>query len=299
MPDMVNADSAVSLARTRGRLYPWYDSLWLHDYSVARHILSTGRPELLARFEHEIGVFRTRDDFEVTRFDRVFDDATFAKVLQTVSELRPGDLEMHEARAFRRFVVHDHPYFTELQRQLVPQVSEVAGERLEVSYNFLSLYTAAGVCPIHMDSPEAKWTLDICLDQSEPWPIWLSDVQPWPSVNDIAPGSGDADSATAPASATELNASCGWQDELRQRTDLNFRPYTMQPGEALFFSGSSQWHYRDAMPSRTAQSKCTLLFMHFLPHGTREWVRSKHWAQRFAAPELAELFAPPLIAATP
>jgi hypothetical protein len=87
-----------------------------------------------------------------------------------VASLRPTDLELHEARTFGRFVVHDHPYFTELQQHIVPLVSAAVGEPVEAAYNFLSLYGGLGVCPPHMDSPEAKWTLDLCLNQSAPWP---------------------------------------------------------------------------------------------------------------------------------
>ena len=100
--------------------------------------------------------FRTRPDFQVRLFERPFDDHTLHEIRRVVLSLRPTDLELHEARAFGRFVVHDHPFFTELQQRTVPLVSEAVGEPVETSYNFLSLYGSQGVCPPHMDSPEGK-----------------------------------------------------------------------------------------------------------------------------------------------
>ena len=37
---------------------------------------------------------------------------------RAVKSLRPTDLELHEGRAFGRFVVHDHPLFAALKEQL-------------------------------------------------------------------------------------------------------------------------------------------------------------------------------------
>lgn len=278
MTDAINTDPATAPSQRYGQLYPWYDSLWLHDYTVARRILRKVRPDVLAQFEQAMQVFRTRPDFEVKLFDRVFDDTTLAQVRQVIRNFGPADFELHEARTFKRFVVHDHPYFTELQQKLVDLVSDAAGEPIEPSYNFLSLYSASGVCPVHMDSPESKWTLDICLNQTEPWPIWFSQIQPWPSADD------DVARATPP-----LWQQADWQNTIRGRADLGFKSFSMQPGEALLFSGSSQWHGRDAMPSRTSRSSCDLLFMHFVPCGTRELVRAENWARLFSVPELVGL----------
>ena len=136
---------------------------------------------------------------------------------------------------------HDIAEFSTLQDSLVDQASEWAGEPLESSYNFLSLYTRMGVCNPHLDSPSAKWTLDLCIDQSEPWPIHLSQVVPWP----------------------DKNAQIGenWTSEIKEDRSLNFSASTLNPGDAILFSGSSQWHYRDALPRDGGKRYCDLLFM--------------------------------------
>lgn len=253
------------------RLYPWYDSMWLAQYTRAKAIIQTVRPGALADFVAAMRVFRTRSDFRVTDLDRVFDDGVMQEIRHTVKTLRPTDLEMHEARRFGRFVVHDHRFFTELQSRTVPLVSEVVGEEVVPQYNFLSLYSAMGVCPVHMDAPSAKWTLDLCIDQSGPWPIYFSEVLPWP----------ESDGGEGPQE--------GWEDALKRSPDIHFTAYTLQPGRAVVFSGSSQWHYRDAMPRSDGRQFCDLLFFHFIPRGTSELVQPSNWARLFGIAELAEV----------
>ena len=258
----------------RSRLYPWYDSIWLDEYSRAKSIIRKVKPQALAAFEDAMQVFRTRPDFRVRAFERVFDDDTLEKIRQVVRTLKPTDFKLHEAQQFKRFIVHDHPYFTELQQQLTPLVSEAAGEPVEPNYNFLSLYSAMGVCPIHMDSPEAKWTLDICLNQSEPWPIYFSQIQPWPEIG--------------PDSESSVWLAGDWEQSIKQSPSANFEARSMEPGQAILFSGSSQWHYRNAMPALSTKSSCDLLFLHFIPRGTRELLSPLNWARLFDIPELVK-----------
>ena len=256
----------------RSRLYPWYDSEWLEKYTMAKAIISKFRPVVLPTFEAALSVFRTRPDFHVERLAPVFDDDRLCNIRQFVSSLKPTDFELQEVRQFRRFVVHDHPFIVGLQQQLVSLMSEVVGEPVEPNYNFLSLYSGQGVCPMHMDAPRAKWTLDLCLDQSGPWPIYISEVQPWPGIDVDAP--------------SPIWASDDWQTAIKQSQALNFSSYTMSPGDAIVFSGSSQWHYRNAMRASSANAFCDLLFFHFIPRGTLALVQPKSWASMFEVPEL-------------
>ena len=255
------------------RLYPWYDSVWLEHYTKVKQIIRNVKPTALDAFETAMRPLRTHPEFRVKVLDRVIDDVTLEKIRHIVKALSPMDFELHEAQQFNRFIVHDHPYFTQLQRQLSALMSEAVNELVEPCYNFLSLYTAAGVCPVHMDSPEAKWTLDICLNQSEPWPLWISDVQPWPE-------------ATLDAALPWWHGD-DWEQSIKQSPTAHFAAYTMQPGQGIVFSGSSQWHYRDAMPAGSVASHCDLLFFHFVPTGTAELVRPANWARWFDIPELA------------
>ena len=61
------------------------------------------------------------------------------------------------------------------------------------------------------------------------------------------------------------------------------------PGDAILFSGSSQWHYRDALPQGKAKGFCDLLFLHYIPKGTASIVRPANWAEHFGLPEIARI----------
>jgi hypothetical protein len=257
---------------TTAKTYPWYDSSWLAQYWRARAIVARVAPGRLAQFVDAFRVLRTRPDFRTRILRQPFDAAALESIRAAGASLAPSQLEvhaLHEARTFKRFVVHDLPLFTALQRDVVPLVSEAAGEEVEPSYNFLSLYTANGICPVHMDAPDAKWTLDLCVDLEVPWPLYISAVQPWPEPGD-ARWSGD-----------------DWQERIKAAPGLHFEAHSMKPGEAIVFSGSSQFHYRDALPR--GASGATLLFLHFIPRGAARLVRPSTWASLFGIPELASL----------
>lgn len=247
--------------------FPWYDSLWLSAFERARETVARVAPARLGEFEHAFDVFRTRPDFRVQKLAGLFDSSLLERLCLVADRLAATQLEPHEARLFRRFVVHDHPEYTELQHRIVDAVSEAAGEQVEPSYNFLSLYGAQGVCPLHMDSPQAKWTLDLCLRQSGPWPIHFGPVQQWPRA-----GHYPAD----------------WAAQVHRSIAGRVTTFTPEPGDALLFSGSSQWHYRDRMPAAAGQPFCDLLFFHFIPRGTAELVDPQNWARLFAIPELRQ-----------
>lgn len=260
---------------TTAKTYPWYDSRWLAQYWRAKSIVARVAPGRLAQFVEALRPLQTPPDFRTRKLRRPFDDAALGRIRETAASLDPSQLEvhqLHEARTFRRFVVHDHPLFTALHREAVPLVSEAAGEEVEPSYNFLSLYTGKGVCPVHMDAPDAKWTLDLCVDLAVAWPIHISAVQPWPAPGETRWSGED------------------WEKRIKASPDLHFESHDMEPGEAIVFSGSSQFHYRDAMPR--GASGATLLFLHFIPRGAAMLVRPSSWAGLFGIPELAAASGP-------
>jgi hypothetical protein len=254
--------------RASTRRHPWYDSIWLDRYVRARELIRRVRPEKLGEFERAFDRLKTRPDFHVQQFPRVFPEAVHEQIKQTIRSLRRAQLELHEIRPFGRFVVHDDPFFTELQQTTVDLVSQAVGEPVEPSYNFLSMYTRLGVCPVHMDAPEAKWTLDVCIDQSEPWPIQFSQVLPWPE--DFTWEGDD------------------WEQAIKTAPQHRFTSCVLEPGQAVVFSGSSQWHYRDAKPPGR-EHFCHLLFFHFIPRGMRAVLRWQDWPGLFDIPELAEV----------
>jgi len=260
--------SAKPIVMNTSDRFPWYDGAWLRAFADVRHHLAVHDPVALAQFLAKTDVFRTSPEFSARHLQDVFTPDVMERVRTLTKSLTPSDLELHEAKSFGRWVVHDHPYLTELQREATNRVSALCGEEVEPCYNFLSMYTQLGRCPIHMDTPQAKYTLDICVDQSEPWDIHFSQIVPWPE--DGVEGE-------------------DWSERVRSDPGLRFEAIALNPGEAVLFSGSSQWHFRDPIPKSGGRSFCDLLFFHYIPKGTAEFVEPTNWPTLFGRPELAEL----------
>ncbi|MFC3097984.1 hypothetical protein [Alteraurantiacibacter palmitatis] len=242
---------------------PWYDAHFLRFYETAKLYLAAVRPDALECFVDGFAPLRTPPGFTVQEIEGLFGAAELEALRAEVAGLPAAKLRDDEIRTFGRHVVQDHPAFLALQRELTPRVSAWAGQEVEPGYNFLSLYGNSGRCALHMDQPISMYTLDICIDQDVEWPIWFSDVVDWPDS-----------AAMAAFDAADVKAR------------LPFTGYTLQPGKAILFSGSSQWHYRDAMPR---PGFCHLLFFHYYPKGCLELVESSNWPRLFDLPELEPL----------
>lgn len=259
--------------------FPWYDSPWLHSYVTAKSIISKISPEKLSEFEAAIAVLQAPPSFEVTKVRDVLSRSDLEMALGLVRNLETEDFEQHEVLQFGRLIAHDKPEFTRLQRAFTDRVSELAGEDLEPSYNFLSLYNNLGACAPHMDAPSAKWTLDICLEQSEPWPIYFSQCVPWPEKFQLEADAG------------------GWVEQIKNDSRLEFSAFDFKANEALFFAGGNQWHYRERIARSRDRNFCTLLFFHYIPKGCADLVNPACWHELFNIPELSGLEAVPLSAA--
>jgi hypothetical protein len=247
----------------------WYDANWLRAFIGAKAMVAQVAPQRLDEFIHAFDVLRTPADFKPLLLAELFTGADLAALRQTVKAIPQSRFEFHEMETFGRLVVHDDPAMSALQASFVDRVSDWVGEAVEPSYNFLSFYTRMGVCNPHIDAPSAKWTLDVCLDQSEVWPIHFSRVIPWPDPAQPRPAD--------------------WAEALKRDPELGFETALLEPGDAVLFGGSSAWHYRDPLPAGGRRQFCDLLFMHFIPAGAGDLVRASTWAGRFGIPELAEL----------
>jgi hypothetical protein len=249
------------------RRFPWYDSVWLRRYVAAVEFIGHTHPGKLDMFVEALRPLRTRRDFRVQRLAGIFDAQRLQAIRQTVAGIPAATLEAQERQRFGRSVVHNYAPFTALQRELIPLVSEIVGEEVEARYNFLSLYSSAGVCEPHFDAPTTKWTLDICIEKTVAWPLFISQTIEWPET-----------------------FSCenrDWRDTVLGDASLLFEPFDIEPGDGLVFSGSSQWHYRRPLDQPTRGDFCHLLFFHFLPAGMGEIASPKNWPLIFGIEELA------------
>lgn len=254
---------------TDSQTFPWYDGAWLNNYYIVKELLEKKHPEKVELFEKSMDRLRTSMDFRVVEIEKILDESTLDEARNLVKRFRSeqkDSLELHEINEFGRLVVHDHDFFNKLQAQLCSKVSAWVGEEVEPYYNFLSLYANSGVCPLHMDAPEAKWTVDICLDQSYDWPIKFSSILPWPSP--------------------EQDFSGDWQQKIIDDPDIEFTSYTLKPGNAIIFSGSSQYHYRESIQRGNKDDFCNLVFFHYIPKGSRQIIDQTLWSKIFDLPGL-------------
>lgn len=257
---------AIMVLREVSR-FAWYDSFFLRSYAAAIRFLQKVRPDAVAQFVAGFSPLRPDPNFSATLVRDAFDSETHAKILEASSVARPqtGAQQDYENQNFGRDVVWDEPLFRVLQEHIRPRLEHLIGRPIEASYTFLSRYRGNGVCAPHLDHPNSMFTFDYCIDQSAEWPIHFSKVVDWP---------------------TEENAQTIDLNTIKNDPAMNFKDYTLRPGDAVLFNGSSQWHYRDPI---TPGGYCNLLFFHYIPEGCGDLVEPRRWDLHFGIPELGAL----------
>lgn len=252
--DRFDRHGPMTLPRRR---FPWYDAIWLRVWHEARDHIIEFHPERLAEFDGAFEALRTDPDFEAQVVD-VIDDATHQRLCDRADELRNVECETHELGTFGRRVVHDDRVFTEVQQALVGAVSDLAGELVRPCYNFLSFYGPDARCPVHLDAPEAKWTVDHCLDRSDHrWPIEVSEVIEWP------------------------DGVWGGAPFTRHAAQVPSRSFEHEVGQSMLFSGSAQWHHRASASEHGADFHRTMIFFHYVPVAASDVVDPASWPARF------------------
>jgi hypothetical protein len=217
---------------------------------TAKNFIKENHPKKLKGFIETFEPLRTRQDFEIIKLSDFLSPDILKKSKDFIRNLEEQKKEAHEVMGFGRIVVHNDDFFNQIQASITDQVSELVKEEVEASYNFLSLYKNLGVCKVHMDAPEAKYTVDLCIEQSTDWKIYISQRQDW--AEDI-----------------ELDEK-NWQRQILNNPANHFQEYALKPGNGIIFSGSSQWHYRNRIFEFHKEHFCHLIFFHFFPKGMRE-----------------------------
>lgn len=247
----------------------WYDGWWWTTHARARRWLAANAPDRLDDFVRAFEVLRVPSAFEATVLRDVVTERQRLEMLATIAALEPAQLEDHELDGFGRHTVHDlFPWFRDRARDVV---EDVTGMALEPTYDFLSLYHDTGRCEVHLDAPNAMWTLDVVLEQSAPWPLHVSRVVAWPGDDDEPTRVPDLD-----------DPSVGW------------RSLSLEPGEAVVFGGTNQWHGRRPMPQQDPPGFCHLVFFHFVPAGSAALVDPNRWPDLFEEPGLSTILEPTL-----
>lgn len=151
---------------------------------------------------------------------------------------------------FGRRYAHNVGFFVNIHHQLKDYASDLFGEKVKPSYVFLSMYDKGGQCPLHIDRPQCRYTIDYLIrqEQEKPWPIAVGPQMPDKELSKIQ--------ITHPQTVEERQAiidSVDW-------TTANLRP-----NDAVCYSGTNAWHYRPEPSKGTAD----LVFFHFVPEAFR------------------------------
>ena len=114
--------------------------------------------------------------------EHIYQDlATHVREVRRVFEGTPyHDIDAPMETKFNRWCWHNLPVLMRMHH--TPWMRKIAdetfGEPVKPSYVFLSMYGEGGICPLHTDRPQCKYTIDLCISQGKPWPIYVDD-QPY------------------------------------------------------------------------------------------------------------------------
>jgi hypothetical protein len=180
---------------------------------------------------------------------QLFDPITHEAIKQFLDERVPLMSMGVDDDEYVRHYKHNVPYFVGIHKQLVEFASDLFGEKVKPSYSFLSLYQDGGICPLHIDRPQCRYTIDYLIrqDQSEPWPIHIGDHMTDEQVRLLVEE--DLGRPTDPQVISERIATENWHT------------LTLEPNDAACYSGTHSWHYR----SQRLVGFADLVFFHFVP----------------------------------
>lgn len=179
----------------------------------------------------------------------LFDKTTHKAIIQFLDERVPLMSVGVDEGEFVRTYAHNVPFFVNIHRQLTDFASKTFGEKVKPSYSFLSMYQDNGICPLHIDRPQCRYTIDYLIrqDQRKPWPIHIGDHmtdEQRIALDEAADGHPKTD------------------EEIQTRIDAeNWHTVLLEPNDAVCYSGTHSWHYRSQRLKGTAD----LVFFHFVP----------------------------------
>jgi hypothetical protein len=176
-----------------------------------------------------------------------FDASSLAYIQRYVTEVKAsGALQMDAERFFRAYK-KDDPFFHKLLRMITPQAQALFGPDVRPNFSFMSCYLPdQGFCPVHYDVPECHRTIEVCLNQREPWPLFIN----------------HRDSETNARVLRRMAEAGNYRLTLSEMEELKREgtAYLMQPGDAICYSGTGNAHWRETIQPGNF---CDLVFFHF------------------------------------
>ncbi len=181
----------------------------------------------------------------------LFPDDTHKAICDFLDERVPlMSVGVDEGQFVRRYA-HNVPFFEGIHRQLIEFASDLFGEPVKPSYSFLSMYEDNGICPLHIDRPQCRYTIDYLIrqEQAESWPIHIGD-----HMTDEQRAALDESGDGHPKDDEAIQARIDQE---------NWHTVLLNPNDAVCYSGTHSWHYR----SERLKGKADLVFFHFVPVG--------------------------------
>lgn len=186
----------------------------------------------------------------------LFDDTAFQTIQRFMEDWLPltrldsDRREPDPTKKFGRRYGHNVGFFRDLHHQLTDYATEIFGQEVKPSYSFLSLYDDGGQCPLHLDRPQCRYTIDYLIrqDDDNPWPI------------NIGPQMSNREVKRVKLLHPETD-----DDRATIIKNTNWTTCNLEPNDAVCYSGTNAWHYR---PTRSRGS-VDLVFWHFVPRSFR------------------------------
>lgn len=182
----------------------------------------------------------------------LFDSDAYSTIKRFINEFVPliplatDRKDPDSTSKFGRRYAHNLPFLVGVHQQLADYASDLFGEKVKPSYVFLSMYDKGGKCPLHIDRPQCRYTIDYLIQQesSDPWPINIA--------RQMTDKERDTTEIKHPQTDEEIKAVINSQE---------WTECLLEPNDAVCYSGTNAWHYRPVPSTGTAD----LAFFHFVP----------------------------------
>jgi len=156
------------------RRMPWYDAHILNDFALARRFLAIVLPARLAEFEEQFAEFKVDPGFRTRMVPAIAGADEMAGFLADADAICAAGLKEGDRPVLGRGRgrANDQPAFRALHEGWAKWVADQVGEDIEPSYSMFVRYDRTGRLPVHLDSPDSKWALGLCLRSAVDCRCW-------------------------------------------------------------------------------------------------------------------------------
>jgi len=113
---------------------------------------------------------------KVQILNNILDQTTFDKTVSIYKDLINSQEMDYQGNGWGRLYSKRHWWFDYLHsNQILNVAKRMFGDEIRPSYSALSYYFRPdSVCPIHVDRPQCRYSLDMVVFQDEMWPIYVN-----------------------------------------------------------------------------------------------------------------------------